>query len=412
MRATRLLTAAVITLALAASLRAGDPFLITAKSTSGTPETVSATGSTLPDLVSHLIKGTDQFSSLQDRDISASVRYGGENNAIIITRNAANTSANLVIPGIGFKKTFTGTNEGNLEKQIENFAKNHGSEIYGKFIRSINETTPLGVTDGNPLASTALLANQAFLQFGLQASPTPPAQGIPNPLDQVATPDIRFDFSSGYSHNSAGSGYFASGAFSLGFKFGDRIGLVFATPFTYRNVQGADVYDIGEEVSLPILVIEPEGDRSFSWLLTPTVFGGAAGSYDLASGGTFLGGGITNSVSFQLDTFLITVANSFDYFHGFPVSFANYKLETNLDQEVLKNGVKVAKYFSDSLYVDGSFTYTNFLEKAAVRNYFSPGAGVGFRFGSYSGLRLGYAGDFGTHGFTVHGAQLQLYFNY
>src|SRR6185437_14268168 len=165
------------------------------------------------------------------------------NNAVIVTKNAADTSATLTIPSIGFTKTFTGTNSKDLEKQILDFARKDGAHVYGNFIRSLNATTDLGVTDGNPLATTALLANQSFLQFGLQPAPVPPGEGIPNPLDQVATSNIRFDFSAGYSHTHTGSGYYATGAFSLGFKFGDRVALVFDTPFSYRNVQGADVYN-------------------------------------------------------------------------------------------------------------------------------------------------------------------------
>ena len=66
-------------------------------------------------------------------------------------------------------RTFTGTNQSNLEKQIENYAKRNGANVYGNFIRSINETSDLGVTDGNPLAATAIFARQAYSQFGLMA---------------------------------------------------------------------------------------------------------------------------------------------------------------------------------------------------------------------------------------------------
>src|SRR5580698_9351226 len=137
MRANGTLAVAILTLSFTAGVRAGDPFLINVNTTSGTPESTSVSGSSLPGLVNNLIKGESQFSSLQDRDISANIRYGGENNAILLTRNAANTSATLTIPSIAFAKTFTGTSQSDLEKQIENFAKLHGSEIYGKFIRSL-----------------------------------------------------------------------------------------------------------------------------------------------------------------------------------------------------------------------------------------------------------------------------------
>lgn len=198
-------------LTLTAFAQGEEPFLLTAQTTTGTPQTISTGGSSLPDLVNNLVKSQSQFSTLQNRDISSTLRYGGVNNAILITRNASNTSASLTIPGINFTKTFTGKNESDLEKQIENYAKKNGSNIYGKFIRSINETSDIGVTDGNPLAATALLTSQSYMQFGLQTTPFLPGEGAVNPLDQVATPNIRLDLSGGYSHSDTGSSYFAGG---------------------------------------------------------------------------------------------------------------------------------------------------------------------------------------------------------
>ena len=69
------------------------------------------------------IKGQSQFSSLQNRGFAASVNYAGENNAILISKNASNTSATLTLPSIGFKKVFTGANEAALESAIETLSE-------------------------------------------------------------------------------------------------------------------------------------------------------------------------------------------------------------------------------------------------------------------------------------------------
>ncbi|HWE00823.1 MAG TPA: hypothetical protein VG326_00335, partial [Tepidisphaeraceae bacterium] len=285
-------------LAGASLVRAGDPFMISANSTSGAPETINASGNSLPNLVSHFITGQSQFTSLKNRDSSASLTYGGLSSAVLISKNASNTSATLSLPTIGFTKVFTGTNPGDLEAQIRKFAEKNGANIYGEFIRSINEQTELGVTDGNPLAATALFADQAFTQFGLQTSPFAAGPQPTNPLDQVATPNIQLNLDGGYAHTDTGSSYYAGGDFTLGFKLGDRVGFVLSTPFQYENIQGGAAYMIGEEVSLPILLIKPSGNKSLGWLLTPTGIVGAAGSVDLASGGLFAGGEITSSLSF------------------------------------------------------------------------------------------------------------------
>ncbi len=391
--------------------QAGDPFQITAQSTSGPPITTTATGSNLPNLLSDLIKDNGAFSSLQNASSTASLRYGTENNAILVDKNAAGTSATVSIPSIGFTKNFTGANSSDLEKQIENFAKKQGADVYGKFIQSVNQQTTLGVTDGNPLAATALFANQPYVQFGLQPSPAQPGEAPANPLDKVATSNFRLDFDGGYSHTDIGSGYYATGAVSLGFKFGENVGLVFTTPFEYRYVAGATAYDIGEEVSLPVVIIPPRGQSGLSWMLTPTVFAGGAGSVDLASGGLFLGGGLTSSLSLQFAGFIFTLGDELNYVHGFPVTIGDYKFDTRLEQEVAKNGVKITRYFGNNLYIDGGITYSQFLQKAAVGEYWTPTAGVGLRFNSHAGLRVGYAGDFGP-GFIDHGGAVQFYLNY
>ncbi|HZK80178.1 MAG TPA: hypothetical protein VFC46_03905 [Humisphaera sp.] len=394
-----------------ASAPAGDPFLISANTTSGTPETVNASGSSLPNLVGNFVKGQSQFSSFQNRDASASLTYGGLGNAVIVSKNASNTSATLTLPTIGFTKVFTGANEGDLEKQIRHFAERDGAKIYGEFIRSINQQTELGVTDGNPLAATALLADQAFFQFGLQSTPFTAGPTTANPLDQGATPNVQLNLNGGYAHTDTGSSYFVGGDFSFGFKFGDRVGVVLSTPFEYRNIQGGAAYMIGEEVSLPILLIKPSGNHSFGWLLTPTGIVGGAGSVDLASGGLFAGGAITSSLSYQIDSFVFTLADSYSYFHGFPISIGAYKFETNLDQELLKNGLKITKFFGDSLFIDASMTFTQFLQQADIRRYWSPAAGVGLRFSSRAGVRVGYACDF-SKDFVVNGGTVEFYLNY
>jgi hypothetical protein len=399
------------TLGLFSIARAGDPFLITAQSTSGTPETITAAGSNLPNLLNDLVKDKSQFAPLRNQSSSASIDYGTDKNAITVTKNAAGTSATVSIPSIGFTKTFTGASSSDLEKQIENYAKKNGADIYGNFIRSINQRTTLGVTDGNPLAATAIFANTAFNDFGLQPTPMPPGKGPESPLDLVATPNVRLDFNGGYSRTDAGAGYYAGGAFSFGVKFGERVGLVFTTPFEYRFISGAAVYDVAEEVSLPIVILPPQGSTNISWMLTPTGVGGGAGSVDLAAGGLFAGGGLTSSLSLQYAGFIFTLADQLDYYHGFPITIGDYKFDTNLDQTVAKNGLKITRYVGDNMYVDAGITYTEFLQRAAIGEYWSPTAGVGFRLGSNAGLRINYAGDFAP-GFINYGGAIQFYLNY
>src|SRR2546429_818509 len=100
-----------ITVSFAMGVLAADPFSVIATTTSGTPTSVSASGSRVVDLVRDVVRNESAFSSLGNRDIAANFRYAGENNAILINKNAASTSATVTIPSINFTKTFTGTDE-------------------------------------------------------------------------------------------------------------------------------------------------------------------------------------------------------------------------------------------------------------------------------------------------------------
>src|SRR6476469_8464371 len=126
-----------ITVSFATGVLAADPFSVTATTTSGTPTSVTASGSSVVDLVRDVVRNESAFSSLGNRDIAANFRYAGENNAIQISKNAASTSAPVTIPSINFTKTFTGADEHDLEKQIEDFAKKNGANVYGRFLKSL-----------------------------------------------------------------------------------------------------------------------------------------------------------------------------------------------------------------------------------------------------------------------------------
>lgn len=389
--------------------RAGDLFTVNAQTTSGTPTSLTVSGKNLSDLVTNLVQGQNQFASLSGQNSTATLDYAGIKNAITINKNAANTAATVSIPSIGLTKSFTAANADDLKNQIINYVKQNGASEYGQFLRVVNASTAVGVTDGNPLAATAMLSNHQYFTFGLQQSPWPTTS--PEKLDAASTSNLRFDASGGIVREAGGNGYFASGSFDTAIRFANPVALVVSTPFLYRNFQGSNTYEVGGEVALPIGIIPTKGSGSLSWTLTPAGMVGAAGSVELAAGGTFAGGSLTSSLSYQLGATTFTLANHYSYFRGYPIAIGDYHFDTDLEQQVLKNGLKVTQSFGDVLYVDASITHTDLLNRAAIRRWWTPGAGIGVRFGPHAGLRLGYTGDFAS-GYTSHGANAQLYFNF
>ena len=100
--------------------------------------------------------------------------------------------------------------------------------------------------------------------------------------------------------------------------------------------------------------------------------------------------------------FTFILGNQISFYEGFPIDVGEFDFETDLSQQVLKNGLRVAYEVNSALQIDVGVTYTNFLNEAAVDSYLTPSAGVLFRMGENSGIRLGYRGDFGTD-YTAHG---------
>jgi hypothetical protein len=397
--------ALLITL-IAANVHAADPFSLTA---SGSSSTITANGNNLVDLAGNLIDAKDQFASLDNQNVSGSLRYGGLNNAVLFSRNAAGTNATLTIPSTGFSRTFTAANQDQLEDQIVDFFKRDGADAYAKFLAAINEKTSLGVNDGNQQATTAMLADLGFYRFGF-ITRRPGDESIPLPGG------VDFKISGGVISANAGTdssddlnGWYGEADLGMSFRFGDRVALTWANGFRYRDVEGAKIYNYGTTIGLPIAII-PGNEGGFSWRITPAFVGGFGGSWDLAAGGILVGGQLTNSMSIHAGGWTVTMGNQIGFYNGVPVSFSDFDFETDVDQTIVKNGVQIARDLGGSAFIDAGVTYTNFLENAFVDNYISPDVGIGCRLGS-GVIRVGYHGDIAAD-FMSHGANLSLVFTY
>jgi hypothetical protein len=395
------------TLGLAPTSRAGDPFTLTARTTGGTPQTITASGSSAPDLANDVVQTQSKFQVLQGQPFTASLRYGGLQNAVTYSQDAAGTTGTVRIPSIGLTKTFNTSSESGLRDQIRDYFTANGADDYARFIRQVDRKTLLGVADGNPLATTALLSDLPYKEFGLNR----PALRVEDAGPEQVQGGLRLALEGGFADTDDGNGYFASGILSSHFRFTDRIGLVLATKFTYVDFDGSSVYHLGGEVALPILIIPSHGDGTLSWQVTPEFLAAASGSLDLAAGGTFLGGGVTSGLSYQTGPFTFTMGNQIAFFEGYPIHVGDFDFKTDVSQQVLKNGLQVRYALNRNAYLDASFTYTNFLQDAAVQDFYSPSAGLTLRFGQTGGLRIAYEGDYGA-GFRTNGGSVQFYFNY
>jgi hypothetical protein len=384
-------------LGLAAQVAADDLFGITV--TSPTADDISVTASSIFDLAEDVIQQQNDFARFEGEEFTATLDYANLTGAIVIEGDANAESVRVQIPSIGFDRVFTD------EDEAEEFLRNEGADTVASFIRVVNEQTLVGVTDGNPAALTALLADDAFRNFG----------GFRNPFAAyVQGGDAsRLYFQAGAIRTDAGDGTLYEGALASGVRFTDRVGLTLSVPGGFREIEGSQTFYLGAQLGLPIQ-ITPDVSESqpLLWQVTPYALAAGGGSQDQLAGGLILGGGVVNMVGVQLGPVFVHSSQQVVGYGGTPIEAGDFRFETDVEQTLARVSL-VATLADDAspVYLQGGVSYTDFLDEAAVDNYISPLLAVGLNIGGDNVLRIGYRGDF-ADGFDIHRGEAELRFSF
>lgn len=394
-RQTRFAWAAAIVLLSAGICRGDDFFQVMALGTGGT--TVNAQGGDVIHLVNNLINEQNQFATLSGQGFTSSLTYGGVKNAAVFTENSAGTRATLTFPSTGFTKTFTATANESLQTEIENFIKSDGADAYGNFLREINRISPVAEIDGNPQASTAVIADQAFSDFGF------------DPVAAGRHGEFRITADGGGASAAGIDGYFAQLQMTDDFALCNCVSLTWSLGGQYRVMGGSEAYTVDSIIGLPIAIAHQEPHDGFAWEITPWGFGGLSASVDQAAGDVLVGGGGTSSMDYRLGPFVFTLADQINYGGSIGVSYGNYSFDVPVTQWITKNGMDLAfAPLGGFGFIDGGIALTDFLAHAAVPDYWSPEFGIGLNLGRGSYLRVAYEGDFGQQGYRANGANVIL----
>jgi hypothetical protein len=263
--------------------------------------------------------------------------------------------------------------------------------IIRRYLGISNSQTPIGVTDGNPQSATVLFASDAFNIYGLYPLLGKDPKNISNNYA------FRADLNYGELHSNLIDGEYYTLNLAQGWRFTDRIALVYSTPFEYRDTEGAHVFIGGLNAGLPITLIRERNSKGLSWGVTPWVVAGAGASDELDQGAFVYGGGGTSSISLRGKFIKITVANQISYENGEPFSYGSFfNNEQPINQTILKNGI-TGSFAVGPLFVDGAASYTNLLDGGFVDEYWSPDVGVGIKLGKNCLLRAGYHGDIASN---------------
>lgn len=398
----------VLWLGLASYGRADDLIQIDVPSLS-----ISASGNDFKSLGKDFLLQEGDFSGLIGQAAyTANLRYLEISNALVLGVTNFGSQATLMIPSTGLVVPFTAASPGDLEQQIEDFLKKGGAREWARFLEQVNARSKLALLDGNPRATTALAASGSFRRFGLDTS----RSRLGYQEEEVArwgAFQLRAEGGGGVVDVARFEDlYTAEGALTLAGHFGKHVGLSLALMGQHRSYRSANHYDAGIELGVPIAILRPDEGSHLYWAITPFVQSAAGVSIDLASGGLMIGGGGVHTLALQLGLFEITLANQLAYYSGLPIhDVQGYDFDTELDQLILKNGLKLGVHLG-VFYLDAGSAFTNFLtSEAAVDFYATPFVGVGLALGDFANLRLGYEADLGS-GYTAHSGRLKLDFHF
>ncbi|MBV8782254.1 MAG: hypothetical protein JO353_12735 [Phycisphaerae bacterium] len=322
-----------------------------------------------------------------------------------LTSDSTGTSVTLAEPHANYSKTFNAATASANASSITDDIKHNLSGEFTGLQKSVDQTTGIGVVDGNPHAVTAILADDAYTNFGLNAA-LPAA-----PSAQIGAFTIGATAGGGMYRTGGLDADFATLDLTFGMRLGNRVGLVFSDWFEYGQVGGDSRYLGGTNTGLPISIILPPavGASGIAWQITPWASLGGGGDPDLVLGGGVAGGGATSVVRLIHGPLSLSIIDQGSYDTGFNIHVDGYHFDDKVDQWIVKNGVIGAYTVSNGFFVDAGASYTDFLNPAGVRDYLSPTAGIGIAWGAEheSSFRVAYEGDFG-HGFNANGASLQL----
>jgi len=343
---------------------------------------IQAGDSSFPDLIEKVIEAKDQFQQLENRDSINYINYGGVKEAMSFKINAVGSAATLEIPVLDFKREFTGTSRDNLYDNIEDFLKKEGSDVYRRFLEAMNKKSLVAVSDGNPNSATAAIANSIFDDSGFG--------GNDSVTQALNISNMNLSLMAGMASIKAGDFEGRSYELPLGFSFGitDQITAKISAPLRYRVVEDAAIYDGNMIVNVPIKLLTPtinseshsDGSPWF-WMVTPSVGVGVTGSADYAAGSFLYMFGLTNVLGYNFGTFSVTMGNSISVFNSSSYDVDDYDVGGDVDQQILKNGLKWTMPLDQKWVVEAYGIYTQFLQDAALENYYTLGVQAGMRLG-------------------------------
>ena len=241
------------------------------------------------------------------------------------------------------------------------------------------------LSDGTPVSTTALIANYTFYGFGSLAERT--ALGLVD--EESAKPNaISLTFDAGEFDVQGHHGQTYTIPIAGGFKINDRARLDYEIPLQYITLEGTGLMQAGLTLDLPFKAILPFANQPWSWDVTPTVAFASSGSREIIGGGA-----LSNVLAYRWRGITITYGNYISFFKGDVLTENDPKFPTGVNQQIMKNGLRLDIPVAKSWLIDLYGIQTQFFQSATVSSYVTLGAELGRHFFWKAGdqnLDLGY----------------------
>ncbi len=364
--------------------------LFVAEATNGVL-TIREGDSAMLDLIDRTIERDGEFAAFAGTDFDASITFLGVPSAINVALNGAGTAATLEIPGINFRRDFTGSSEREVRDKVRDFLKSEGADIVARLRTYARARSAASVTDGNPDSNTASAARAVFFNHGLSAPATLSFDG--------ETPAARFRrqavavTSRTADLTIAGRSYHANqyrfGANLLGVDLGDRVRLELPVHADYVDIEGTEIFGGGAYIAMPVQFLRMDAERAVGYRLTPVGGAQSRASFDAVSGAIVCYGGLVSSLDVRVaPSLIVSIINQATYHQGLPLQLQDFEFESDIEQVIVKNGVRLLTRLGRPLYLSGYYVNTRFLNDAAIDSYHTLGAGLEGRLGERQSLAL------------------------
>ena len=409
--------------------RAGDPFVYTVTTTSGTPETIRVRSDSLIHATDAVILGFGRASALADRDVTATLDYAGVRNALQLTLNADRTAGSLrynlthgptdTFSSAGAPSGFNTAQV--IDNQVFNDLTDPHNHAFENLQQALNRQSYIMPLDGNPSAATAFLADQTFSKYGLVRDGEPTGFAGPDdrvrydyygrayvPASQFFQPLFWFDTMGQTIGTNGFDGYDLRFSFNAAGRFNSVVGWSVSIPIQYRQIDGAESDTVGVEFGLPVHILTANRRQPFGWTVTPFVEFAFNDSRDLGSTQGIFDGGAASRLTFDFGTrnqWTVALADQFTGFVGLGADRGGdnyddgyyggdrYAFRGHVAQQLFKNGVQLTRRFGYGLSVTGSCTYSTFVANAATDQWWTPRLGVAWNFSPNFALRVAYQAD-------------------